>query len=100
MSATVDLTREQERTLQILDFDPDLPCEIKDKVTLQLDCGERASWVIRCKHCRGSFLVCFGHKAEIIAAALRSEKVGCPACKRWTRRLDDLVDILPLRSAL
>jgi hypothetical protein len=102
MSATetVDLTKEQERTLRILDFDPALPCELT--VNGQRVCGERAAWTFRCKdeNCRYAFLACHAHKAEIVAKSVEAQKVGCPKCRRWARRLDDLMDILPLRGSL
>jgi hypothetical protein len=89
-----------EMVLKVLDFDPALPCEAVELTTGRPACGERAAWVFRCKTCRASNLACHTHKALQIAQSIAWGATQCQHCRAAAIRLDDLMDILPIGSAL
>lgn len=84
-------------TLDRLDFDPDLGCEIPRSRDDSDLCEKRAAWSLRCRTCSKHRIVCTDH-LDAWTRKTAGHQLYCEYCGR-TGTPEHVVEIVPLRSA-
>ncbi|WP_291053645.1 hypothetical protein [Herbiconiux sp.] len=89
--AAVD-TKSDVDTIEHLDFDPALTCEVRRPEA----CRTVAAFMLRCKKCSWSILVCEPHRVRVEAESAKTAGVVCGICRTIADRLYDLFELIPV----
>lgn len=82
--------------LRLLLQEPRIACEFPVKA--ETTCGQTASWLLVCLHCRGDQPLCTAHRHVVLEDVRRATVVRCADCNEmrpfWRWR--DLFRLLPI----